>query len=601
MKKCIVWVLLATLITGCAAQDNMQTAEVARPETQPQQESANITQTLPANVFTDRDYETQYQSNTAQITLTGDTATCGSNAVQIRGSRVTITDEGTYLLSGSLTDGMVVVNAQKEDKVQLVLQNVNIQSATSAPLYILQADKVFVTLEGENRLSNGGSFVAIDDNHIDSVIFSKEDLTLNGSGSLTVSSPAGHGIVSKDELVITGGNYRLTTSGHGMEGNDNVSIADGSFTVAAGKDGIRSENDEDASLGYVYIENGTFDICAEGDGISAGSAMELLGGTYTITTGGGSANGQKHTSDNWGGFGGGRGPGHMGGGMGGFGGVESMETEDDSTSIKGIKACGDLTVRGGTFTIDAADDGVHSNADLTVTGGHFTVATGDDGFHADETLTLIAGTVNITESYEGLEGQHVKIQGGEICLVASDDGLNAAGGTDQSGFGGNRNDMFGGRGPGGMGGGMGGMSAGNGSISISGGMLRVNASGDGIDANGTLEITGGYTVVTGPTQGDTATLDYDTSAVITGGTFIGTGSAGMAQTFSSAEQGVISLNVGIRAAGTQIRLEDQNGNVLIDCVPEMSFAVVILSCPDMVSGESYTITVGTDQEIFAAS
>lgn len=597
MRKYILWVLVAVFLTGCAAQDHAQIVNGTQPETQPQQESLNIEQTVPAEVFTDRDYETEYQSNTAKITLTGDSAACDSNAVQISGSRVTITDEGTYLVSGSLTDGMIVVNAQKEDKVQLVLQSVSIQSNTSAPVYILQADKAFVTLEGENSLSNGGSFVAIDDNNIDSVIFSKEDLTLNGTGSLTISSPAGHGIVSKDELTVTGGSYQLTTSGHGVEGKDSVSIAGGSFTVDAGKDGIRAENDEDANLGYVYITNGTFDISAEGDGISAGAAMELLDGTYTITTGGGSVNGQKQTSDNWGNFGGGRGP----GGMGGFGGMESLEAETDSTSIKGIKAGGDLTVSGGTYTINAADDAIHSNANLTVTGGNFTIATGDDGFHADETLTIAEGTVNITESYEGIEGLHVKILDGDIRLTATDDGLNAAGGTDQSGFGGNRNDMFGGRGPGGMGGGMGGMSAGNGSIVISGGTLRVNASGDGIDANGTLEITDGYTVVTGPTQGDTATLDYDTSAVITGGTFIGTGGAGMAQTFSGSEQGLISLNVGARTAGTQIKLEDQNGNVLIDWAPEMSFAVVILSCPDMISGESYTITVGTDREVFTAS
>lgn len=175
-------------------------------------------------------------------------------------------------------------------------------------------------------------------------------------------------------------------------------------------------------------------------------------------------------------------------------------------------------------------------------------------------------------------------------MVASDDGLNAAGGTDSSGTTGGRDGMFGG-GPGGMGGGM--SSSSNGSITISDGTLYVNASGDGIDANGTLTISGGYTVVVGPTQGDTATLDYDTSAVITGGTFIGTGASGMAQTFSGAEQGVVSLSVGNQSAGTAVTLADQNGNSLLSYTPEMSFQVVILSSPDMVSGETYTITVGT--------
>jgi len=160
--------------------------------------------------------------------------------------------------------------------------------------------------------------------------------------------------------------------------------------------------------------------------------------------------------------------------------------------------------------------------------------------------------------------------------------------------------MFGGRGGGhgGMGGGM--SSSSNGSIMISGGNLYVNASGDGLDANGTLTISGGYTVVVGPTQGDTATLDYDKSATITGGTFIGTGASGMAQTFSDSEQGVFAVSVGNQNAGTNITLKDKNGNTIISYAPELSFAVVILSSPEMVSGETYTITVGATSGEFEA-
>ena len=147
------------------------------------------------------------------------------------------------------------------------------------------------------------------------------------------------------------------------------------------------------------------------------------------------------------------------------------------------------------------------------------------------------------------------------------------------------------------------MGSGNssGSITISGGTIQVTASGDGIDANGTLTISGGYTTVCGPTKGDTATLDYDVSAVITGGTFIGTGASGMAQTFSDSEQGVIAVSVGNQSAGTQITLTDLDGNVVISHVPELSFGVVILSSPDIIKGETYTITVGSASGEFAAS
>lgn len=141
----------------------------------------------------------------------------------------------------------------------------------------------------------------------------------------------------------------------------------------------------------------------------------------------------------------------------------------------------------------------------------------------------------------------------------------------------------------------------NGSIKISGGKLYINSSGDGLDANGTLEISGGYTVVTGPTQGDTATLDYDKSGVITGGTFIGTGAGGMAQTFSDSEQGVIALNVGNQSADTKIVLKNSSGETILEHAPELSFAVVILSDPEIKKGETYTVSVGSETGEFQAS
>ena len=564
-----------------------------------------------SDMFTDRDGRSEYdETKSVRIRLDGDAISCDSKSVQVSGSQAVITGEGTYILSGTLNDGMIVVNAGDKDKLQLVLEGVSITSAASAPIYILNADKVFLTLADgtSNTLSNGGTFTAVDENNIDAVIFSKEDLTLNGSGSLTVNSPAGHGIVSKDDLVITGGRYTITSASHGLEANDSVRLTGAALAIAAGKDGIHAENSDDDSLGFVYIAGGTFDISAEGDGVSAGSYLRIEDGSFDIVTGGGSANASKQTSDTWGNYGGRGGFGGPGGGMGGpsggFGGpggpggsISSTETDSDSsTSIKGLKASGELLINGGTFTIDSADDAVHSNGDLTVNGGTFTIATGDDGFHADESLTINGGTIHITESYEGIEGLHVLISGGNIKLAATDDGINAAGGTDSSGFGGSRGgDRFGGRG------GMGGGGASNGTIVISGGNIYVKAYGDGLDANGTLTISGGYTVVCGPTQGDTATLDYDVSGVITGGTFIGTGASGMAQTFSDSEQGVVAVRAGNQQAGTRITLTDGAGNTLFDCAPELDFAVVILSSPDLVKGETYTITVGSDSGEVTAS
>ncbi|MBQ8621728.1 MAG: carbohydrate-binding domain-containing protein [Oscillospiraceae bacterium] len=601
MKKQILPLLLtfALLLTACGKEPAGTDGTTGTDET-----AAAASGTVSGNIdtgdlFTDRDLSGTYdEDDSVVISFDGSSVTAASDEVKIDGTTVTISGEGVYILSGTLDDGMIIVNADKSDKIQLVLDGAAIHSETSAPIYVLQADKVFLTLaEGtENSLSNGGTFTAIDENSIDSVVYSKEDLTLNGSGSLTITSPAGHGIVSKDELTATGGTYTIHCASHGLAGKDNVSISGGTFTIAAGKDGIHGENNDDTSLGFVYIQDGTFDITAEGDGVSAGANLQIDGGTFQILAGGGSVNGNKTSSDNWGGSGGMGGPGGMGGGRPGGRSSDTTtdtttDSSDDSTSMKGMKAGADLLITGGSFTIDSADDAVHSNTNATVCGGTFEIATGDDAFHAEETLTISEGSIHITESYEGLEGLHVIVSGGDIKLVATDDGINAAGGTDLSGLGG-RDQMFGG--------GMGRGGSSNGTILISGGNLYINSSGDGLDANGTLEISGGFTTVVGPTQGDTATLDYDTSAVISGGTFIGTGASGMAQTFSDSQQGVIAVSVGSQSAGTQITLTDSDGNTIVSYAPELPFGVVILSSPDMVKGDTYKITVGSASAEFEA-
>ncbi|MBE6940252.1 MAG: carbohydrate-binding domain-containing protein [Ruminococcaceae bacterium] len=573
---------------------------------------ADFTQT-DSEMFTDRDLQTAYDAAAAvSVELQGTSAQASSDSVKVEDGTVRLTQEATYVLSGTLTDGMLVVDAPDTAKLHLIFDGVNITSETSAALYILEADKVVVTLaEGsENTLANGGSFVAIDENNIDGALFSKQDLTFNGSGSLTVTSPAGHGIVCKDDLVLVGGSYQISAASHGVDANDSIRIKGITLQTTAGKDGLHAENTDDANLGFVYLSGGTLKLEAEGDGISAGNYLHMTGGNVDVLAGGGSENGQKQSSENWGGFMGGNAggggmrpdggtrPGGTRPGGNSYGGASytaassSSADSDSSTSMKGLKAGGDLMISGGDLVIDSADDALHANGSMTVDGGSFEIASGDDALHAEDTLTVNSGTIRISECYEGLEALHIAVSGGDVKLAASDDGINAAGGTDASGTTGGRDGMFGG----------GGMMSGNssGSIVISGGTLYINSSGDGIDANGTLEISGGHTTVVGPTQGDTATLDYDRSAVISGGTFIGTGSSMMAQTFSEAKQGVFAVSVGNQSAGTEIVLTDAAGNEVIRYTPELNYQVVILSSPDIVSGASYTITVGTQSGTFEA-
>lgn len=523
--------------------------------------------------------------------------------ISLQGENVRISQGGVYLLSGTLENGQVVVDAPKDEKVQLVLMDVAIHCQESAAIYILQADKVFITLAPgtENRLSSGETFCQTDENNVDAPLFSKADLTLNGEGTLYLSSPGGHGAVCKDTFRVTGGRYIISAAGHGMEGKDSLRIAGGDFQVTAGKDGLRAENEEDGTLGFVYIAGGDFRVEAGQDGISASGAMEITGGRFDMITGGGSTKGDAHSPGPFGpgGFGGNRGGerGRQPGGWSEHGAAPATETTGESqtdTSKKGLKAGGNLLIQGGQFALDCADDAIHANLNTQVDGGIFTLKTGDDGLHADETLSWRGGELLLETCYEGLEALHLIIQGGQITLTAEDDGLNAAGGTDQSGFGGTgRRDMFGGRG-------FGSMNAGNGSIRIVGGTLHITASGDGIDANGSLQIDDGQITVCGPASGDTASLDYDTTGEINGGIFLATGARGMAHSFSGGSQSSLAIQVSNASAGTVITIQNAAGATLLSYDAPLAFGLIIFSSPDIISGQQYTLQVGNASGTFTA-
>lgn len=583
MKKFVIFALtLALALTaGCANQNAVD----APKEDTVQNESASLQSD--ETMFTDRDRKHEYSAQTsARIELKGDTAESTSNHVRIDGSTVTITADGTYLLSGTLDHGSIVVDAGEKAKPQLVLEGVTVQSETAA-LEIREADKVFVTLvEGtENTLS--GSCTG---DTVDGAVFSKQDLTFNGSGSLTVISTAGHGIVCKDDLVFTGGSYQIQSAFHGLDVNDSVRMTDNTaMTLTTGKDGIHCENSDDAAKGFVYIEKGNLKITAEGDGLSAGAYARILGGDFEILAGGGNVNGTKDHSDFFGDF--------MGGGRPTRPRDVEATVSEDSTSMKGLKSEGEITIAGGSFAMDTADDCIHSNTNITIDGGRFDLSSGDDAIHADETLTLKADSLNVKTSYEGLEAHKVYVRGGEMEIHAKDDGINAAGGRDSSGTEGGRDGMFGG-GPGGpMGGRPGGPMGGgfsDGVIEISGGQLKIYSSGDGMDANGGITISDGNIYVANPSAGDTSVLDSDNGAVITGGSFISTGASNMmAQSFTAdSTQGVIACTVGNQTAGTPISVQDAAGNTLVSYETEYNCVLIIISTPELQKGETYTLTVG---------
>ena len=621
--------LSMTAVAGCTGAKSSTgnvvslETETNAEETSAQSEAGTFSS---ADMFTERDLAGTYEeSGAVYVTLSDDGITGETDGVVIKGQMVTITAEGTYIFSGTLSEGQIVVDADNA-KVQIVFDNVDITCASSAAVYVKSAEKVFVTLaEGsQNTLRNTDEYVAIDDNNIDAVIFAKSDLTLNGTGSLTIISAEGHGIVSKDDLKIIGGTYDITAAGHALSGKDSVRIADGTFILTAEKDGIHAENADDEEKGYIYIADGDFTITSDGDGMDASNIVQIEDGTLDITAGGGAANSLKtHESDVPGGPGGGMpqngekldgesmpqmGEKPDGENMTEMGKrpdgttppekpsqtdqsdtadetaapdnatdhqsssaetTEDTTTDESGTSTKGIKAGGGMYLNGGTYQIDSADDSIHSNANITIADGTYTLATGDDGVHADDALIVNGGTITVTESYEGLEGLTVTINDGTIDITASDDGINTAGEK----------------------------------MELNGGYIHILAGGDGVDSNGDLTINGGEIYIDGPSDNGNSAIDYGdrSSAYVNGGTLVAIGSSGMAEVMSdSSKQKVLMVKLGEQMEAGNVVLTDSEGNVIVSYTALKTYDCVIISTAEVESGATYTLTTsGTTTEVTA--
>lgn len=499
----------------------------------------------------------------------GSSITVNGTGVTVDENIVTITQGGTYSLSGTLDDGQVIVNAGDLDQVEILLNGVHLTSSTSAPIYVMNADKTTLTLvEGTESVITDAESYVYEDATVDepnAAIFSKDDLKINGTGSLIVNANYNNGIASKDDLDIKNGDITINAVNNGLKGKDSIEIDNGTFVINSGGDAIKSDNTTDTTKGWITINNGTFNLTATGDGIQAETDLLINGGTFTIETGGGSENSSSKSSS-WGVWGI---PGHA---------QTSSSSSEETTSAKALKAGVNLTVEDGSFNIDSSDDSIHTNDSIVINGGSFTIASGDDGIHADTTLDINGGTIDITKSYEGLESTTITINDGTIHLIASDDGINAAGGNDGSAMNGRP--------------GQNNFSSTSGMIYFNGGYVYVNASGDGLDANGSIEMSGGTVIVDGPTDGGNGALDYDATFNISGGLLIASGSNAMLQTPSSSSSQntiVVSSNT---SSHTLINIQDSTGTDLITYAPSKSSQVIMISSPEFKTGETYTISTG---------
>lgn len=556
------------------------------------------------------------------ITLSPDGSTSTDASVRIDGQTVTIIQAGTYQIAGTLDDGALIVESAENAKITLVLGGVNIKNSIGAAIQISTADDVTIELsEGTTNVLQSGEEVDIatateSEEASGGALQSKDDLKIKGKGSLTVLGYLNNGIHCTKDLKIKNGNISVTALGHGIKGKNSVTVSGGTVTVTSGKDGITSDETENEEKGFVTIEDGEIIITSAGDGVSAETTLTVTGGVISIISGGGSANAQQKTDNmrDWWDF-------------------DNSASDDNSASCKGLKAGKALVISGGSITIDAQDDALHTDGDMTISGGECILSTGDDGAHAALSLTVLDGKITVLTSYEGLEANQITLAGGELDITASDDGINANGGSDGfsggfgGGFGGRRSDMNSqsgdmtppdnsnmqtppdGNAPSGNPPTMPGQDAADSTTTddttdkqpvllITGGKITVNADGDGLDSNGDLRVEGGDITINGPSNGGNGALDIGTenggAGVIAGGTLIALGTSSMTENFgSTSTQCAFLVTMNSFGAGETITITDSQGNVLYTGVTVKSANSVVFSSPDLVVGETYTVTIGS--------
>jgi len=598
------------------------------------------------------DYEVGYdESSACKIAFNETTAEVNGQGADWEDGKLTISKAGTYILSGKLTDGRVVVKADKNDIVRLILKGADITSSTGSPLTVMQADKVSITLDekSENKLSDAGEYkLSGDEENVDACIFSKDDLTINGSGSLTISANYKHGIVSKDDLVITGGKLTVTSKSTGISGKDSVKITGGEFDISAGTNGVKADNTEDASKGYIAVSGGSFKIVSNNDAFEAETVLKVDDGTFDVTTGGGSVNSSTKQdgkpNENWqknmnGGGGGMRG-GRMGQDMqskqsgqipqgedrpqmpdaqtppqmpdgqqppdGGNG--QQMQKEPVPADAQNVSAVVDNTANADPEKSSDSSTSVSAKAfkaggDLEITGGTFKIDSADDSIHSNSKVNITGGKFTISSGDDGIHAdKDLTISGGELTISKSYEGIE---GLTTTISGGKIDVTASDDGINCAGGSDTGSNERSGRnefaaqegvyLKITGGELTVNSNGDGLDSNGDLYVEGGTTVVYGPTNSGNGALDYNGKATVTGGSLIALGATGMEQNFSdtSTQCSVLVDFDSVVSKDTELTIKDKDGKSLFTVKDPKTWQGVVFTSPDIKQGETYTLAAGS--------
>ncbi|MBS6445396.1 MAG: carbohydrate-binding domain-containing protein [Ruminococcus sp.] len=577
----ILAILMASsmILSACSSSDNTSNANDTTSEIGMSLKTVSLGNSFSQTEDTSSD-ESQ-TTNIIDITLNNDAILCDSSNVSIDGSTLTITSGGSYSISGTLKDGQIVVDCSDSDKVNIILNGVDVSCSSTSPIYIYNADKTIITLadSSDNTITDSRNAKTDDDTDKDisgSAIYSKDDLTINGNGNLTVTGNYNNGIVCKNDLKLSGGNINVKALNNGIKGSDSVTIKnDVSIDISCDGDGIKTDYDTTSNKdkGYIDIESGNITIKSIGDCLKADTYITIDNGTFDLTSNGGYTNGTSHNND-----------------MGGMtppsdfnpnqDNQNSSDTSSDSETTlksKNISADGDITINSGTFNLNASNDCIHSNANIIINDGTFTINAGSKGIHSDYDCTINSGNIEVQNSYEGIEGTNIYVNDGTINITSSNDGFNACDNTETA-TGSNGFNV-----------------SSNAYLEFNGGYTYVNASGDGLDSNGDIKFNGGVVVVEGPTISANGPLDCgDDNNIITidGGILIAGGAIGMFEIpdSTSTQNTIYSVSTSAKAGDT-IVLADENNNVISAIKTSKDMSGVIFSSKDIETGKTYHIYV----------
>lgn len=591
----ILAILMASsmILSACSSSDNTSNANDTTSEIDMSLKTVSL-----GDSFSQTEDTSSNESQTTDIidiTLNKDTILCDSSNVSIDGSTLTITSGGSYSISGTLEDGQIIVDCSDSDKVNIILNGVDISCSSTSPIYVNNADKTIITLadSSDNTITDSRNAKTDDDTDKDisgSAIYSKDDLTINGNGNLTLTGNYNNGIVCKNDLKLSGGNITVKALNNGIKGSDSVTIKnDVSIDISCDGDGIKTDYDTTSNKdkGYIYIESGNITIKSIGDCLKADTYITIDNGTFDLTSNGGYTNETSHNND----MGGMTPPSDFNPNQDGdmtppsdFNSNQDNQNSSDTSSdsettlkSKNISADGDITINSGTFNLNASNDCIHSNANITINDGTFTINAGSKGIHSDYDCTINGGNIEVQNSYEGIEGTNIYVNDGTINITSSDDGFNACDNTETA-TGSNGFNV-----------------SSNAYLEFNGGYTYVNASGDGLNSNGDIKFNGGVVVVEGPTISANGPLDCgddNNIIIIDGGTLIAGGAIGMFEIpdSTSTQNTIYSVSTSAKAGDT-IVLADENNNVISAIKTSADMSGVIFSSKDIETGKTYHIYV----------